>query len=110
MLGAMAANTGTKVVPPQQTSERGQQLSAIPQVETLFSNGDLSVTLTRYQWTRITEALAIASAFGAGETNYELMFEYAGLCTTLGQRLGLTQTAVSGDGSPPQTLARGASA
>jgi len=83
--------------------------NAVPPVES-FTNGDLTITLNRQQWTNIVGALSIAAAQVAIEREYEQMFLYNGICGYLGQRLGVTQQMVSGGDLPPPQLTRAATA
>jgi hypothetical protein len=76
-------------------------------VESLIQNGDLNqpltMSLTLNQWRIVVGALSIAAAELAIERNYQQMFEYTGICSFLGQRLGMgaqQQSHVS-DLSPP---------
>jgi hypothetical protein len=67
-------------------------------------NGDLAINLNRGQWQTIVCSLAIASGqVAVQQRDYEQVFAYAGLCNTIGARLGLgQQTAAVGDLPPPE--------
>jgi len=72
--------------------------------------GDLTLTLSRQQWNSILGALSIAAADLARRRSYEQMFEYGGLCSLIGQRLGATQQTSAGGDLPPPPLTRAAGA
>ena len=87
------------------TSERAAaHANAVPPVESFTTNGDLTLTLNRQQWTNIVGALSMAAAEAATERNYEQMFVYNGICGLVGRGLGIAQqTAAGGDLPPPQS-------
>ena len=83
-------------------------LNAASSVET--QSGDLTLTLNRQQWSNMIVALSIAAGAAAVRRDYERMFEYNGICTAIGQKIGGSLAiAAGGDSSPPlQARAAGA--
>ena len=112
----MASNTHAKA------DRAAAAPDSVPPVESFSNtNGDLAINLNRSQWMTIVGALSIAAGDVAlgfratgqtasrNERDYEQMFTYTGLCTSIGARLGMTaQTAGIGDLPPPLARSVGA--